>query len=240
MSAADNRVEKLFRSLTAKERAIMRLRWFKEDAEEPAELLQTTPWEQINEINRLARLADATNHEVTWYALWAQARLDAINVRFGMVDCLWLWSLHADQLRLLVPDRSGREGKRLRAERDAIRDLLGQAPCLLPLDAEEYEEGSGVSVLGRNLLRLVAGELKATWSELLALEQLVSEATGQFEGEEVMHPGARQLLHDVRSVAIGLQESLRPWFGDLVLPEEPDQDVVGALAVIIKQRRGET
>ena len=99
---------------------------------------------------------------------------------------------------------------------------------------------SGVSVLGRNLLRLVARELKGTWSELLALEQLVSEATGQFEGEEVMHPGARRLLDDVRSAAIGLQESLRPWFGDLVLPEEPDQDVVGALAVIIKQRRGET
>ena len=46
MSAADNRVQKLFKGLTAKERAIMRLRWFKEDADEPGELRQTTPWDQ--------------------------------------------------------------------------------------------------------------------------------------------------------------------------------------------------
>ncbi len=346
MSASDNRLQKIFKVLTAKERAIMRLRWFKEDAEEPAELLQTTPWEQIGEINRLARFGDATQHEVSWYGTWLQTRLDAINVRFGMVDCLRLWGLHADQLRTrlvcdagepvtrseydarlaaarverlpvsalaellseadldaedlddrqydqrvrdherelrrlvaertlpgtgrgrglqitagafydwrgepapvvpewalgfeVFPDQAAEEVQRLRAQREALHELLAQAPCPSPLDAMAEDGRSNIDILGRNLVRLVAGELTGAWSELLAIEQIVKDASERFEGEEPLHPDARQLLEETKAAAAGLRESLSPWFGDLLLPDEPDERVVEALSGIIKQRGGET
>ena len=166
------------------------MRWFKEDAGEPPELLQTTPREQFDEVNRLARLADA-NHEITWHALWLLARLDAVRVRLGMVNCLRLWEMHADQLRLLLPDTAARQGKRSRA---GIEELLDRAPRLFPVIGEQDEQGDGVDALGRNLVRLVARELKATWSELLAVEEVVSKAADEFDGEEPILPETRRLL----------------------------------------------
>ncbi len=239
MSAIDNRLQKLFKALTARERASMRLRWFKEDTEEPVELLQTTPWEQFAEVNRLARIGDATNHEITWYALWLLARLDAVRARLGMVDCLRLWELHADQLRrsLLVPDGAPRQGKRLRAGPAGNEELLGQAPSLFPLDGEGAEEKTGVDALGKHLVRIVAREAKATWVELLALDKVVSKAAGQFDGEEPILPETRQLLEEAKATVKGLGESLSPWFDDLVLPEEPDEQVAASLSRIIDREK---
>ena len=233
MSAADNRLQKLFKALTARERASMRLRWFKEDAEEPDALRQTTPWDQFEEVNRLARVGDATNHEVTWYALWLRARLDAVRVRFGMVDCLRLWGLHADQLRLLLSDTAARQGKRSRA---GIEELLGQAPHLVPVTGEQHEAVDGVDALGRNLVRLVAREVKEAWAELLAVERIVRKAADQFDGEEPIHPETRRLLEDATAAVKGLREALSPWFQDMALPEEPDEQVVRALTAVIEPR----
>ncbi len=210
--------------------------------EEPLELLQTTPWELFAEVNRLARLGDATNHEITWYALWLLARLDAVRARLGMVDCLRLWGLHADQLRrsLLVPEAAARQSKRSRAGREGIEELLGRAPSLFPLDGEQDEEEIGVDALGRKLVRIVAREAKATWAELLALDKVVSEAAAQFDGEEPILPETRQMLEGAKAAVTVLQEALSPWFEDLVLPEEPDEQVVRALTADIERRSERT
>lgn len=340
MSASESRLQKLYKELTAKERAIMRLRWFKEDAEEPPELFQTTPWEQIDEINRLARIGGATHRYVSPFALWLQARLQATSVRFGIISAFQLWSLHADRLlgkvlfeagepitqsaydarlaaarsealpvdvlaellaeadleeedlddrqykrrlaeherklRQLVadgtlpgtgrgrsvkvpagafydwrgeetpvlperglryevfPDGAAQQVQQLRAQREEILKLLEEAPQIFPLPGVKGERDSKVDVLGRQLVRTVAGEVTAAWAELLALERVVKDASDRFDGEEAIHPEVRRVLDEIGSTATELQERLQPWIEGFVLPGEPDEQLLRALASIIE------
>ena len=82
MNLNDRRLDTLSSGLSARERAVMRLRAFKDDAPEPAGLHRSTPDRQIQEVNELLALANATHREITWYAIWLQARAETAALRW--------------------------------------------------------------------------------------------------------------------------------------------------------------
>ena len=194
MNSNDRRLDRVSSGLSPRERAVMRVRAFKEDAPEPSGLYRSTPDHQIPEVNDLLALANATHREITWYAVWLQARTETITVRGSVVAALHLATLTSPE----SPD-----------------------PRL--------------SGLAEAITRTIAAELCATWAELLALDEVVLEVAGQFDGEEPLHPEARDLLTETKEHVLALARDLPPSFGELVLPTEPSPQVRKALAAIIEQ-----
>ena len=84
MKLNDRRLDHLSTGLSPRERAVMRLRAFKDDAPEPSGVYRSTPDAQIPEINRLLAVANATHREITRYAVWLQSRADAISLRSSL------------------------------------------------------------------------------------------------------------------------------------------------------------
>lgn len=194
MNFNDRRLDRVSSGLSSRERAVMRVRAFKEDAPEPSGLYRSTPDHQIPEVNDLLALANATHREITWYGIWLQARLETITVHGSVVAALHLATLTgADSLDPRLPE------------------------------------------LAEAITETIAAELCATWAELLALDEVVLEVTGQFDGEEPLHPEARTLLDETKESVIALAKDLPPPFGELILPTEPAPQVRRALAAIIEQ-----
>ena len=90
MRLNDRRLDSLATGLSARERAVWRLRAFKEDAPEPNGLYRSTPGHQIPEVNDLLALANATHREITWYAIWLQARAETAALRSSLASLLSL------------------------------------------------------------------------------------------------------------------------------------------------------
>lgn len=107
MTASDRRLESVYEKLTAKERALMRVRWAKEGIKEPPSLYKTTPPRQIDEVNRVTELFGETSTTIGWYVFWLQSRLEALSARLGTVAVLRLWSLRNESLRELLVFGSG-------------------------------------------------------------------------------------------------------------------------------------
>jgi len=223
MSSAGNRADKLFVGLTARERGIVRLHSFKEDMPDPAALEAATPWDQIDEVNRLTRLMNGTHHEVSWYGLWLQARLEAVSVRMGLLRILQLWALDSERIR----DAFGFGEPASRPTRRGRRPQPDGAPAWPP---SAGPEGS----LSSDLVRKVEEGLTVAWAELLAVEAIVEETAGAFDGEEPIHPGARTVLDDAKALARELAEGLKGLRDGYVLPGDPDGAVLELLRNLVR------
>ncbi len=88
MSGTRARLGKLFPALTAKERAILVLKAWKEDGEEDPLVRDTMPAEQGVEFNRLIDLMNAVNRELGPYLALLHALVGRLGLRHG-----WLMSL---------------------------------------------------------------------------------------------------------------------------------------------------
>ena len=139
----------------------------------------------------------------------------------------------------VFPNEAATQVERLRSQREALWELAKRAPSWPPAamatPPAPPEGQPRTAALGRVLTLLVAAELTEVWGELLALEQIVQERGETFNGEEPLHPLTRAVLEEARTRAQELVEGLKPAFGDLVLPEEPNARAVEALTEIIEQ-----
>ena len=122
-------VRYLYANLSAPERAALRLRSWKEDTPDPR-LYRSTPFTQIDEVNELTDLFQATDREATWHAAWLKARLAVLSTRLAMLRTIQLWALHADRLREQVVWRAGEPITR--GEHDRLAAEAGKE--LIPLD----------------------------------------------------------------------------------------------------------
>ena len=102
MKATERRLGNLYPSLTAKERAILVLKAWKEDEEEAPLVRDTMPAEQGVEFNRLIDLMNAVNREFPPYLLLLRAFVGRLGLRHGWLMSLKLWGIQAGNLAAYI------------------------------------------------------------------------------------------------------------------------------------------
>ncbi len=93
--SGEQRVDRLFPALTAKERATLVLRAWKEDADEDRLVRSTMPDRQGPEFNRYIDLMNAANGKLGPFVLLLDALAGRIGLRLGWLSTLHLWSLRS-------------------------------------------------------------------------------------------------------------------------------------------------
>jgi hypothetical protein len=94
MTGADGRLNKMYRGLTAKERAILVLSAWKQDKGEDPLVRWTMPPHQFDEFNRYIGLMNGVNRLVS-YALGLGMLVDQLGLRFALLRTLDLWAIQA-------------------------------------------------------------------------------------------------------------------------------------------------
>jgi len=88
------RLDKLYPALTAKERALLVLRAWKQDEEEDRQVRLTMPDGQAREFNRYIDLMNGA-YMLTPYIHVIGLHIDLLNLRYGWLLALDLWAIHA-------------------------------------------------------------------------------------------------------------------------------------------------
>jgi hypothetical protein len=94
----DGRLDKLAPALTAKERAILVLRAWKEGVPEDPQVRSKMPPEQALEFNRYIALMNGVNAFLTFYTGILDQSLALLDARYGWLLTLHLWALNVSDL----------------------------------------------------------------------------------------------------------------------------------------------
>ncbi|MCH7891116.1 MAG: hypothetical protein IH921_06395 [Gemmatimonadetes bacterium] len=141
MKATERRLANLYPSLTAKERAILVLKAWKEDGDEGPLVRETMPPEQGVEFNRLIDLMKAVNRELGPYLVLLHALVDQLGTKHGWLMSLKLWGIQAGNLAAYIwlhtkEPVTENEHQRLI---DGARDEMVPASELADVLVERYE-----------------------------------------------------------------------------------------------------
>ncbi len=141
MKATERRLENLYPSLTAKERAILVLKAWKEDGEEDPLVWETMPPEQGVEFSRLIDLMKAVNRGLGPYLVLLHALVDQLGTKHGWIMSLKLWGIQAANLAAYIwlhtkePVTEGEHQLLI----DGARDEMVPASELADVLVERYE-----------------------------------------------------------------------------------------------------
>lgn len=162
MTRGGLRMGKLNIFLTAPERALLRLRAFKEDEPEDPALYRSTPNWQIAEVNPAMRFVNGVHDTVGWYIVCLQTRMETLEARHGIVAALSLWSTHAYRMRdslifdLPEPITQHEHASRLADARAEIVPLADLAALLAEDDDWEDTEEAWEAAVTRRVAELRA------------------------------------------------------------------------------------
>ena len=226
MCTATTRVKAMYAGLTAHERAILRLRWFKEDRPEDPELFRSTPRFQVGEVDREMAFAGAMQENLAWFANLLESRADALRVRHAMAGCLGLWRMHAERAAEALGDAG------LTSEGRTVLQGLCEAA---PLVGSEGKAGE----LEEAYLDGVAEGLARVWAELLAGDEVVAWGAERFDGEEPLHPEVRREIEETRNGLLELARELEMRRSDFALPTEADPELGEVLRAKALERVGD-
>lgn len=180
MKLNDRRLDQVSSGLSPKERAVLRIRAFKEDGPEPSGLYRSTPDAQIAAVNDLLALANATQREISWYGIWLQARMETIALRFSVLGALRLREIQEERLRmhLLLDAGEPITASELAALTSAIREELAPVADLAVLLFECEEDDA------ESEQRPVVGTIATRERQL---RELVADGTltGDGEGDDL-------------------------------------------------------
>lgn len=99
---ACTRADKLFSVLSAKERALLVLRAWKEGGEEDRQVRATMPLNQVGSFNHYIELMNSVNERLGRYLLVLSANVEQLGLISGWVATMQLWALHAFELGLFI------------------------------------------------------------------------------------------------------------------------------------------
>jgi hypothetical protein len=91
----DHRLDKITETLTAKERALLVLRSWKEGAEEDPAWRRTMPTEQGREFNRYIGLMNGVNTRVGMYVFVVRQEVEQLSLRFSWLMTFMVWQYQA-------------------------------------------------------------------------------------------------------------------------------------------------
>ncbi len=134
------RLDKLYPALTAKERALLVLRAWKQDEEEDRQVRLTMPDGQAREFNRYIDLMNGA-YRLTPYIHVIGLHIDQLNLRYGWLLALDLWAIHALSLGEFIcfETKEPITESEYRQRLEAARAEMVPASEFAELLAEEYE-----------------------------------------------------------------------------------------------------
>lgn len=216
MSTTETRVKHVYGGLTVKERAILRLRAYKEDRAEDPELYRSTPQFQVGQVDREMAFVDALHDHVAWFASLLASHADGLRLRHALAGALGLWEAHAGRIvESLARPELPEEAKA------ALWSLCEEAP-LVRMEGKASE-------LCEAFVDGVAEGLARVWSELLAVDEVVAWGAERFEGEEPLHPEVRYDIEAVRAQLVALAREVEVRRPGFVLPAEANQEFAEVL-----------
>ena len=151
MSGGDGRLNKLYPGLTAKERAVLVLKGWKQDTEEDPLVRRTMPAEQGAEFNLYIDLLNGAC-ELSPYVHAIGIMIDQMDLRYGWLLTLDLWAMHA----LTMAEYMWSETKEpitkseYRQRQEAARAEMVPATELAELLAEEHEGWAAADLKDRD------------------------------------------------------------------------------------------
>jgi hypothetical protein len=241
------KIERLYDRLTARERAILVLRSWKEGKEEEPGWRWSMPLDQTAEFNRLIDLMNGVNQHLAPFVFATAPEVDKLGLRLGWMAAFTLWGNQRYELEelLLGPKGIRLEGVQLdRKGKARVRNALSIAPArpavyiseeFQELVREEAPKESRIDpAVDANREALREG-LAAVWSSLHAADLVIAEAAPEFDGEDPARPELRHILDHGLERLRDFKEQVHLYVGPVELPE-PDEDL---LAKIRRLARGD-
>ena len=98
MTGTGRRLTTLASALTAKERALLVLRSWKEDRAEDPDWRRTMPADQARDFNRLVNLMNGVNRNLAPLAMYLEDQVEMLSLRLGWLSTFLLWQVNVDQI----------------------------------------------------------------------------------------------------------------------------------------------
>jgi hypothetical protein len=239
------RVERLYDRLTARERAIMVLRSWKEGKDEDMAWRYSMPWEQEGEFNRLIELMNGVNVHLAPFAFATAPEVDKLGLRLGWMAAFTLWGNQRYELEelLLGPKGIRLEGLQLDKKAKArIRKALAMAPAkpmvyvsgeFQELLREEAPKESRIDpAVDANKEALREG-VPGVWSHLHAADLVIAEVAPEFDGEDPARPELRHILDHGLERLRDFKEQAEMYVGPFELPE-PEEELLAKMRRLVR------
>jgi len=184
----DARLNKLMPALSAKERAILVLRTWKEKRPQDPEWRRSMPSDQSREFNRYVTLMNACNLHLPLFITMVEQHSEQMWLRLNWLMTLDQFGSALWHLGALVP-----AGKHKLAER-AVSEVF---PIVeLPWDREQHER-SWLNVSDKMTQDIREG-VAHLWDEVNAIDVVLGEVAMELEGEDPLRPVMRGVLEQAR------------------------------------------
>ena len=225
MSAMERRLERLYPALSAKERAILVLKAWKEGKEPDLAVRFSMPLEQTGEYNHLLGLMTRANFDLGWYIALQGRAVAELHARYCWLLACRLWSLRssmiADYIGLHTKEPiTESEYRKLsaRRRRGAPKPQWGAGYEVHPGDQE-----AEISRLRRAREKALAGLLAVPFPDQILLPEpkgkaqrervsMWREMGAQLERQVV--EGIQQRWREIRAVEIVLEEARAKFGGE--------------------------
>jgi hypothetical protein len=224
-SNTDRRLDRLLPALSAKERALVVPRYQKAGKEPPQDIMSTMPAGQREEFNRLVRLMNAINCELSFALFILDEQVGQLAIKHG-----WLMSMTLcfDEMQgfgySLLSSASDAKAKR------EVRKQVGRLPgsFTLPVDPEasleRQDKEHHLDWIARGLVAAIRKDLPERWCELRSIEMVIADAAEEF-GEDPLRPDARAILDGAKETCLRLHREISPYVEPFELPEPTLKEV---------------
>jgi hypothetical protein len=194
----DSRLTKLMPTLTAKERAILVLRSFKDKTPEDPAWRSTMPREQDPEFNRLISVMNTCNTYLPLLIAVLEQQTEQFYQRLLWLETMIAMGVQAWEIAKLVPVAKRKQAEKGRGDHWPLVELPwvkeDEPPGWLNVcdQAEEAFRSSVVSL----------------WQQLREVEILLDEVALEFDGEDPLRSANREVLDSMRSRLTALHRVL--------------------------------
>jgi hypothetical protein len=209
--SADQRLDRLYPALSAKERGLLVLHAYKAGETPDRLIYSTTPSGQGPAFNRYIRLMNACNSELATTLMLIREQIGKTDLKYAWFMTLCLWGLETqflgDEVLAATKDRRLRRDVR-RMMRRAPGDLQVPVDLTLPRDERDpFKQGYGDEMV-RAVLSGIKQGLEQHWCELRSIEIALAEVAGEFDGEDPLQPDVRALLDDCLATCTTLRDQV--------------------------------
>ncbi len=226
-SNSDRRLDRLYPALSAKERALLALRRWKEGQDPDRRLVDSVPIAQAAAYNRYIGMIRAAGGDLSQYIAIVHGLIGQLDLRYAWLTTLLLWYRNIEDLKPHLCDRRSA----------AVRRVLSRAPLRVFEESEGLRHDDAqpsIDGLGRVLIDSILERANSRWQELQAVEIVLAELSAELDGEDLLHAEVRELWADGKRTLEELVEGMAR-FGVTVACDEPPADLVARLREIARR-----